>query len=223
MRPDGRVGHIRHRPQETRAAPAARRAAHQAQPTATPTATVADNAAREGSTSGAQQRPRRGTQKNLATALVASNPRGQHKRSSAESSTRHGKELGRLKGTQGQSSTRERWAGQNFVSAQLEHCTCGDCTNILHAKSSKLTLTFTNAERISKLQAIKEEFLQRHKFENARHGSRSSYEVGFADGARLSAVNFFINGFSISSVKQISSSNKVANESFKNHNTSTAA
>ena len=66
MQPDGRVGHIRHRPQETRAAPAARRAAHQAQPTATPTAAVADNAAREGSTSGAQQRARRGTEKNLA-------------------------------------------------------------------------------------------------------------------------------------------------------------
>ena len=151
-------------------------------------------ATREGSTSGAQQRARRGTEKNLA-------------------GSRHA----------GPEQHKGAVAGQNFVSAQLEHCTCGDCTNILHAKSSKLTLTFTNAEKISKLQAIKEEFLQRHKFENARHGSRSSYEVGFAEGARLSAVNFFINGFSISSVKQISSSNKVANESFKNHNTSTAA
>ena len=68
MQPDGRVGHIRHRLQETRAAPAARRAAHQAQPTATPTVY---------SYSGRQ-----------------SGPRGHHKRSSAESSTRHAKELG---------------------------------------------------------------------------------------------------------------------------------
>ena len=107
MQPDGRVGHIRHRLQETRAAPAARRAAHQAQPTATP--------------SGAQQRARRGTQKNLAKALAVSNPRGQHKRSSAESSTRHGKRALFVELNIGLAAETSRQGIQSGAQAKAQH------------------------------------------------------------------------------------------------------
>ena len=109
--------------------------------------------------------------------------------------------IDRLDGTQGQSSKREWRVGRKVFpvlslsthsrrkwnsSAACKNC---HCTKACCIKGD-------GAQSLNMLQGKEYRVLAKLKFENARADSRSFYEKGIADGARLSAVILFVSGFS---------------------------
>ena len=109
--------------------------------------------------------------------------------------------IDRLDGTQGQSSKREWRVGRKVfpvlslsTHSQRKWNSSAACKNCHCTKAC--CIKGDGAQSLNMLQGKEYRVLAKLKFENARADSRSFYEKGIADGARLSAVILFVSGFS---------------------------